>query len=665
MLATNMGLTDWAIVAGLLVFIIGVVLNSRRQTQSVADFLVAGRSVGRNMMALAEGSVWIGAVNVIAMFEMYQNGGFSSVWWNMLFETTWVFMAISGWLVYRYRQTRALTVAQFLDMRYSKRVRLLAAGLAWTAGIINFGIFPAVAARFFIYFCGLPDALNIFGLSISTFPLIMAALLLVSLFIVFTGGQISVVIANFFQGAFTNIAAVIIVVFLFVSQFNWSEIVEALKTAPAEASRLDPFHSSEVKDFNAWYFVIAIVGAFYCQLSFLGSQACNASAKTAHEYRMSRALGHWRWTSLCLFFLMLVLVSYTYLHHASYSEQASQINSVLDSISSDPDNAVRAQQTVTVALTRILPPGLIGLMAALMLAAVISTYDTFLHTWGSVFVQDVVVPFHKKELPAKSQMAYLRMAIIGVGVFVFLFSWWYPQRQSILMYFALINNIWLGGSGAVVIGGLYWKRGTTAAAMTSLILGAGMSIVGIVCVQAWPTIYEREFPINGQWVFFGTMVVCSIVYVLMSLLGGNKAAFNLDRLLHRGKYSIEEDWTDIEEKASPFARLFGITKEFTRFDRFTTYVVVGWFILLFIVFVVGTLYGLIFEISTDSWARFWYWYMWQLFVVFFVSTIWLTIGGLRDVRKMYRLLRTRKRDFSDDGRVCHDRNDGEFSEQGQ
>ncbi len=112
-------------------------------------------------------------------------------------------------------------------------------------------------------------------------------------------------------------------------------------------------------------------------------------------------------------------------------------------------------------------------------------------------------------------------------------------------------------------------------------------------------------------------------------------------------------------------RLFGITREFTRFDRFTTYVVVGWFILLFIVFVAGTLYGFIFEISTDSWARFWYWYMWQMFVVFFVSTIWLTIGGLRDVRKMYKLLSTRERDFSDDGRVSHDKNDQELVEQGQ
>ena len=648
-----MELIDWLISAGLLVFVIGVVLHNSQYTKSVADFLAAGRSVGRNMMALAEGSVWIGAVNILAMFEMYFNGGFSSIWWNILFETIWVFIAISGWLVYRYRQTRALTVAQFLDIRYNKNVRILAAMLAWTAGIINFGIFPAVGSRFFIYFCGLPEKISVLSVSVQTFPFIMIVLLLISLFFVFQGGQISIVVANFYQGAFTNIAAVIIVVFLFVARFDWSEIVEALKMAPAEASRLDPFHSGGVKDFNVWFYLIAIVGAWYCQLSFLGSQACNASARTAHEYRMSRVLGHWRWVSLCLLFMVLVLISYTYIHHPSYAKDAAIINVVLDTISSEHGNAVRLQQTVSVALTRILPTGLIGLMVAVMLAAVLSTYNTFLHTWGTVFIQDVVIPFRRKPLATKLQMNYLRIAIIGVAVFVFLFSLLYPQRQSILMYFALINNIWLGGSGAVVIGGLYWKRGTKTGALASLILGAVMSIVGLICVQAWPAVNGTEFPINGQWIFFLTIITCSIVYVVVSLMWPGKVSFNLDRLLHRGKYTIAEDQSPTEESPRLYMKILGITREFTRFDRLTTLIVVGWFVILLIVFVGGTVYGLLFEIGIDTWANFWYWYMWQMFIVLVVSTIWLSWGGLKDVRKMKKVLASRKRDFSDDGRVIH------------
>ena len=104
-------------------------------------------------------------------------------------------------------------------------------------------------------------------------------------------------------------------------------------------------------------------------------------------------------------------------------------------------------------------------------------------------------------------------------------------------------------------------------------------------------------------------------------------------------------------------RLFGITSEFTRFDRFTAYVIFGWTMALAAMFFLGTIYGTLFDISDDAWASFWYFFLWHLFVVFVISTIWLTIGGLRDIRKMFEVLSSSQRDFSDDGRVSHEQTD--------
>lgn len=44
-------------------------------------------------------------------------------------------------------------------------------------------------------------------------------------------------------------------------------------------------------------------------------------------------------------------------------------------------------------LGRILPIGLIGLITAGMLAAFMSTHDSYLLCWSSVITQDVIAPF--------------------------------------------------------------------------------------------------------------------------------------------------------------------------------------------------------------------------------------------------------------------------------
>ena len=60
------------------------------------------------------------------------------------------------------------------------------------------------------------------------------------------------------------------------------------------------------------------------------------------------------------------------------------------------------------------------------------------------------------------QPIWLRVAIFGVCLFIFLFSLLFSQQQDILMFFALTGTIYLGWAGSAIIGGLYWKRGTTA-----------------------------------------------------------------------------------------------------------------------------------------------------------------------------------------------------------
>lgn len=651
----NLALTDWMIVLVMLAGLVVMVFFSNRYTKSVADFLVAGRTTGRYMMTMASGMVWIGALNIIAMFELYYSAGFTAMWWGMLATPFAIYMGITGFGVCRFRDTRALTVAQFLETRYSRNVRVFAGIIAWIAGMINFGIFPQVGARFFIHFCGLPAEFNMLGMECNTMPWVMAILLIVSLFFVFAGGQIAVVVTDCLQGIFTQVAAIIITIVIVWKVFDWNKVTEYLLTLPPETSMLNPLTSSH-SEFSPWFFMIGIIGMWYMCMSNLQSQSYIGSAKTAHELKLAGILNQWRWLALCLFFMVITFTAIMILKHPSYAETAAVVNQKLDTIEANSNIAVRNQLTVTVALAQVMPVGMFGLFVAIMVAALISTYDSFMHSWGSVFLQDVVMPFRKKPFEPKQHIWLLRFSIVGIGAVAWLFSYFYEPKQSILMYFALVNNLWLGGAGAVILGGLYWKRGTKQGAMVALILSTIIGTVTMICHQFWQAWFERDFPINGQWVWFFTILICTSAYVLVSLL--RKENFNMDKMLHRGKYKVAEDHEGEERhKVSLLQKLFGISEEFARGDRLTAYLIVGWFLLFMVVCIVGTVYGLISGISQESWAKFWGVYLLVLFVLAIVVTIWMTLGGLSDMKNMFSALKTQTKDDSDDGFVKHNPED--------
>ena len=148
-------------------------------------------------------------------------------------------------------------MAQLLEIRYSRKFRVFTGILAWLSGIINFGIFPAVGGRFFIYFCGLPESFGVMGVQVSTLAVVIFVLLAIALFFIFVSGQIAVIVTDFIQGTLCNIMFVVIILAVLV-MFSWPEILEALQSAEKEVSLLHPFHTKEAEDFNIFFYQFSV-----------------------------------------------------------------------------------------------------------------------------------------------------------------------------------------------------------------------------------------------------------------------------------------------------------------------------------------------------------------------------------------------------------------------
>ncbi len=636
----NLHLIDWLIILLMIGIMLWGVLYTKKLMKSVSDFLTAGRTAGRYLISMSFGMAQLGAITIVGMLEVNFISGFALRWWEFTNGLVILIITVSGWVVYRFRQTRAMTMAQFFEMRYSKNFRIFAGILAFISGIINFGLFPIVGARFFVYFIGLPSTYNFLGIEISTFATVVLILLSISLFFVFSGGQISVIVADFIQGLFVNAVFVIIAVY-FVIIIDWQTIFEAVSIAPKDASLINPFKTSKVEDFNFWYFFIGMIGIFYGKLSWQGPQGSYTSARTPHEAKMAEVLGNFRnipqWS---LFLYFIPVVAYTVMHHADFSWIVTSIEPILNGVE---EETVRVQLTVPLVLTKLLPVGLIGSFAAIMIAAFISTHDTYMHSWASIFIQDVLLPFSKKKLDHKTHIRYLKFSILGVALFLFLFSMFFNQTQYIFLFFAITGSIFVGGSGAVIIGGLYWKKGTAAGAWSAMITGAVLSIGGLIINESIP-----NFPINGQMFWGIAMAVSSLIYIVISLASGKKD-YNLDKLLHRGKYQIENDLKVVNKEPMKGWKVFGMGKEFTTGDKVIYIAAYTWTFLWTIVFIIGTIYNLTNDVGDNIWIKFWEIFVYINIAVSIIIVVWFAIGGTIDAKEMFRRLNVLKRDYDDDG----------------
>lgn len=632
---------DWGILLAVYAAMFAGVLLLRPFMRSVADFLAAGRTAGRYLLSVSQGVAALGAISIVGYLEQNYVAGFALTWWGFSQALVILVLTVSGFVIYRFRETRCLTLPEFFERRYSRPFRVFTGLLAFLAGLINFGIFPAVGARFFIHYIGLPSHVSLAGIEVGTFPLVMLFLLGTALFFVFSGGQVAVIVTDFVQGLFVNVVFVAVTVFLLV-QVDWSLIFEALAMAPEDASLLNPYETGRVEDFNFWYFLIGTVGVVYVVMSWQGTQAYNASARSAHEAKMGQVLTNWREHPWKLFVLIVPIVAYTVLHHPDFAAQAGHVRELLSPVESE---TIRNQLRGPSVLVTLLPAGLLGAFAAVMLTAFVSTHDTYLHSWGSIFIQDVVMPFRRRPFTPEQHVRALRWSIAGVAAFIFLFSLLFRQSQYIWLFFAITGAIFAGGSGAVLIGGLYWRRGTTAAAWSAMITGSSIAVGGIIVHRL-----VDDFPVNGQEFWGIAMAASSVVYVAVSLLGG-RHEFDLDRLLHRGRHVLAGEKQIVDASPARGFAVLGMGREFTAGDRVLYLATYAWVAAWILTFIVGTVVNLSRDVGDAAWSSFWQGYVYLMVAVSGIVIVWFAIGGFRDIREMLGRLAVMRRDDRDDGWV--------------
>jgi SSS family solute:Na+ symporter len=537
-----------------------------------------------------------------------------------------------------------------------------------------------------VAFLGWPQAVMIMGHEVPTFLLLMTLFLTICVIMTTTAGQVSVLLTDCAEGMFSQLFYTAIAIALLVMVFDWSITKQVLLAAPAGKSMVNPFDTSKIHHFNLWFVLISMFTGTYRSIAWQNSHAFNSSAASPHEARMGGVLGRWRGFAVGVMITLLSVCAMTYLQ-----THTAQINAELDKIT---DPSVRDQMSAPLALTMMLPTGIKGMLLSICLMGIIAGDGIHLHSWGSIFVQDVVLPLRKKPLTPKQHITLLRLSIAGVAVWAWLFGALIPQIKYVQYWWGITEAIFVSGAGIAIIGGLYWSRGNTVGAWAALIIGAMLAFAGIgrqfymdrYLKQDWIVqVLGANIVINVPLIVFIVTLVAISCYVLLSLLTGGGRRHNMDQLLHRGAYAVEPEsekaaiasaatgGTVIDpplNKPNLLYRIvtFGIDEQFSRTDRWITISITLWSMTWFTVFCVGTVWNLWQPICTwmhldhlanllqpwsnQVWSRFWL--VTAIFLplgIGAVTTVWFTWGCTHDMIVFFKRLNAERVDEHDDGSV--------------
>ena len=299
---------DWCITIIPMAALIWMAFYSRRYARGVVDYLAAGRIAGRYVISVGDLTAGLSVITLVAGCEQNYQTGFAVGFWGAITAPVGVFIALTGYCMYRWRETRCLSMGQFLEMRYgSKFFRIFCATLRTIAEMVTNAIGPAIATNFFIYYLGLPHKIMICGVNLPCYAIIVALCLILALMFILPGGRISLLITDCVQGLLCYPVFVVIVGYIILN-FSWTyDIAPVMWNRVPGQSFMNPYDVSELRDFNIFALIVSLCGSILNRAGWIGNDTSGA-AKTPHEQKMAGVLGSWRNGFSWMMILLLAIV---------------------------------------------------------------------------------------------------------------------------------------------------------------------------------------------------------------------------------------------------------------------------------------------------------------------------------------------------------------------
>ncbi len=488
---------------GYMMIVIGIGLFFAKRAQASSEnYFLGGRSLGP----------WIAAMSAEAsdMSGWLLMGLPGVAYWCGLADAFWTAIGLAigtyvNWLVVAKRLRRysaisndAITVPDFLSNRFHETKKVILG----VSAIFILIFFTVYAASCFVT-CGKLFS-TLFGLSYHSMMIAGALFVIVYTLI---GGFLAESASDFMQGVVMIIALVAIAITGTVAAGGMGAIIKNAQNIPgffAFMGIASPTVGADgiqqvtggapVFGEAGKYGLLTIISTMSWGLGYFGMPQVLLrfmAIRKEQELTKSRRIAI-TWCVISLFAAVFIGI------------MGRAVFPVHESL----QTASQAESIFIVLSQSLLPPLLAGIAMAGILAATISSSDSYLLIAASAFAKNIYEGIVKKDATDKQTMQVSRIILVLISLVGMVIAW---DDQSVI--FKIVSFAWAGFGatfGPIMLFSLFWKRVNRSGAIAGMLAGG-------VMVFVWKLLLKPLGGVFGIYELFPAFVISCIVIVIVSL----------------------------------------------------------------------------------------------------------------------------------------------------
>ncbi len=482
--------------------VIGIgVLYAKRANKSSENYFLGGRSLGP----------WVTAMSAEAsdMSGWLLMGLPGVAYWCGLADAAWTAIGLAvgtyiNWLIvskrlrrYSVRANNSITLPEFFSNRFREKNKVIMT----LAALFILVFFTVYAASCFVT-CGKLFS-TLFGLDYKVMMLIGAVFVLLYTLL---GGFLAESASDFMQAIVMIIALTVIVIIGVVSAGGLGAVIENAGNIPGF---LDFFGlATPVTDANgvqqvvdgvpqfgpaANYGILSICSMMAWGLGYFGMPQVLLrfmAIRKEDELKRSRRIAM-VWVVISLAVAVFIGIIGRKLYPVEHLTKSA------------------AENIFITLATSSLPAILAGFVMAGILAATISSSDSYLLIAASAFAKNIFQGVVKKNATDKQVMWVSRITLLIIAIIAVIFAF---DENSVI--FNIVSFAWAGFGatfGPLMLFSLFWKRTTRVGAIAGMIGGAAM-------VFLWKLVISKIGGVFAIYELLPAFIFSSIIIVVVSLL---------------------------------------------------------------------------------------------------------------------------------------------------